>query len=376
MIKSKLPNVGISIFTSISKLANESKSLNLAQGFPNFSVDKNLVNIIKSVSQKDVHQYCPMQGNEMLRFEIKKLIKKTYKRNLETENILITAGATQGIFTCIQALVKENDEVVILDPSYDCYETPVLLCGAKSIRIPLDINYSPNWNQISDSINEKTRMLIINNPHNPSGKTWKKEDFNSLVTLLKKYPNLLVLSDEVYEFITYEKNHLSIHSFPMLHERCISVSSFGKTLHITGWKIGYLIAPKHLMSEIIKVHQYLVFCVNSLSQHVLLQFLPSFDAKKIRSLYQQKKDLFLSNLKKSRFQILPCEGSYFQSVSYNEISNKKDTEFVHDLIIKHKVAAIPFSVFNKDGKDNKTIRFCFAKDDQTLIKASKILCKI
>ena len=376
MIKSKLPNVGISIFTSISKLANESKSLNLAQGFPNFSVDKNLVNIIKSVSQKDVHQYCPMQGNEMLRFEIKKLIKKTYKRNLETENILITAGATQGIFTCIQALVKENDEVVILDPSYDCYETPVLLCGAKSIRIPLDINYSPNWNQISDSINEKTRMLIINNPHNPSGKTWKKDDFNSLVTLLKKYPNLLVLSDEVYEFITYEKSHLSIHSFPMLHERCISVSSFGKTLHITGWKIGYLIAPKHLMSEIIKVHQYLVFCVNSLSQHVLLQFLPSFDAKKIRSLYQQKKDLFLSNLKKSRFQILPCEGSYFQSVSYNEISNKKDTEFVHDLIIKHKVAAIPFSVFNKDGKDNKTIRFCFAKDDQTLIKASKILCKI
>ena len=376
MIKSKLPNVGISIFTSISKLANESKSLNLAQGFPNFSVDKNLVNIIKSVSQKDVHQYCPMQGNEMLRFEIKKLIKKTYKRNLETENILITAGATQGIFTCIQALVKENDEVVILDPSYDCYETPVLLCGAKSIRIPLDINYSPNWNQISDSINEKTRMLIINNPHNPSGKTWKKDDFNSLVTLLKKYPNLLVLSDEVYEFITYEKSHLSIHSFPMLHERCISVSSFGKTLHITGWKIGYLVAPKHLMSEIIKVHQYLVFCVNSLSQHVLLQFLPSFDAKKIRSLYQQKKDLFLSNLKKSRFQILPCEGSYFQSVSYNEISNKKDTEFVHDLIIKHKVAAIPFSVFNKDGKDNKTIRFCFAKDDQTLIKASKILCKI
>ena len=376
MIKSKLPNVGISIFTSISKLANESKSLNLAQGFPNFSVDKNLVNIIKSVSQKDVHQYCPMQGNEMLRFEIKKLIKKTYKRNLETENILITAGATQGIFTCIQALVKENDEVVILDPSYDCYETPILLCGAKSIRIPLDINYSPNWNQISDSINEKTRMLIINNPHNPSGKTWKKDDFNSLVTLLKKYPNLLVLSDEVYEFITYEKSHLSIHSFPMLHERCISVSSFGKTLHITGWKIGYLVAPKHLMSEIIKVHQYLVFCVNSLSQHVLLQFLPSFDAKKIRSLYQQKKDLFLSNLKKSRFQILPCEGSYFQSVSYNEISNKKDTEFVHDLIIKHKVAAIPFSVFNKDGKDNKTIRFCFAKDDQTLIKASKILCKI
>ena len=376
MIKSKLPNVGISIFTSISKLANESKSLNLAQGFPNFSVDKNLVNIIKSVSQKDVHQYCPMQGNEMLRFEIKKLIKKSYKRNLEAENILITAGATQGIFTCIQALVKENDEVVILDPSYDCYETPVLLCGAKSIRIPLDINYSPNWNQISDSINEKTRMLIINNPHNPSGKTWKKEDFNSLVTLLKKYPNLLVLSDEVYEFITYEKSHLSIHSFPMLHERCISVSSFGKTLHITGWKIGYLVAPKHLMSEIIKVHQYLVFCVNSLSQHVLLQFLPSFDAKKIRSLYQQKKDLFLSNLKKSRFQILPCEGSYFQSVSYNEISNKKDTEFVHDLIIKHKVAAIPFSVFNKDGKDNKTIRFCFAKDDQTLIKASKILCKI
>ena len=376
MIKSKLPDVGISVFTSISRLANESKSLNLAQGFPNFSVDKNLVNIIKVVSQKDVHQYCPMQGNEMLRFEIKKLIKQSYKRSIETENVLITAGATQGIFTCIQALVKEKDEVVILDPSYDCYETPVLLSGAKSIRIPLDKHYNPDWNLISDSINEKTRMLIINNPHNPSGKIWKDTDFNNLVSLLKKHPNLLVLSDEVYEFITYEKKHLSIHSYPFLHERCISVSSFGKTLHITGWKIGYLIAPKHLMNEIVKVHQYLVFCVNSLSQHVLLEFLPSFNAKKIKSLYQQKKDLFLSNLKNSRFQIFPCEGSYFQSVSYKEISDKKDTEFVHDLMLKHKVAAIPFSVFNKDGKDNKTIRFCFAKDDQTLIKASKILCEI
>ncbi len=376
MIKSKLPDVGISVFTSISKLANESNSLNLAQGFPNFSVDKKLVNIIKDVSQKDVHQYCPMQGNEMLRFEIKKLIKQSYKRSLETENVLITAGATQGIFTCIQALVKEKDEVVILDPSYDCYETPVLLSGAKSIRIPLDNHYNPDWNLISDSINEKTRMLIINNPHNPSGKIWKENDFKNLITLLKKYPNLLVLSDEVYEFITYEKKHLSIHSYSYLHERCVSVSSFGKTLHITGWKIGYLIAPKHLMNEIVKVHQYLVFCVNSLSQHVLLEFLPSFNAKKIKSLYQQKKDLFLSNLKNSRFQVLPCEGSYFQSVSYKEINHKKDTEFVRDLIIKYKVAAIPFSVFNKDGKDNKTIRFCFAKDDQTLIKASNILCKI
>ncbi len=373
---SKLPNVGISIFTSISKLANDTGAINLAQGFPNFKADQELINTIERVSSKNVHQYCPMQGNEILREQISKLIKDTYNRTLGINNILITAGATQGVFTCIQAIVKEKEEVIILDPSYDCYEAPVLLCGAKSIRIPLNEQYLPDWDLIAKSINEKTRLLIINTPHNPSGKNWTKKDFDALITLLKKHPKLLVLSDEVYEFITYEKKHLSIHSYSFLFNRAVSVSSFGKTLHVTGWKIGYLVAPPEIMKEILKVHQYLVFCVNSLSQHILSEYLPHFDPKKIRELYQAKRDLFASGISSSRFRLLPCEGTYFQSVCYDQISSENDLDFVYKLILHNKIAAIPFSVFNANNADSKTIRFCFAKDDQTLFKALETLCKI
>ena len=376
MIHSKLPNVGISIFSSISKLASEIGAINLAQGFPNFSADQELINTIHRVSTKDIHQYCPMQGHDALRLEIKKLIKITYERKVEINNILVTAGATQGIFTCIQAIVKEGEEVIILDPSYDCYEAPVLLCRAKSIRIPLNKEYLPDWNLISESINEKTRLIIINTPHNPSGKNWSSSDFDSLITILKKHPKLLVLSDEVYEFISYEKKHLSVHNYSFLFDRAVSVSSFGKTLHITGWKIGYLVAPSEIMKEIIKVHQYLVFCVNSMSQHILMEYLPSFEQERIKVLYQKKRDLFASGLADSRFKLLPCEGTYFQSVCYNEISKDKDVEFVEKMIVKHKIAAIPISVFNANNEDLKTIRFCFAKDDQTLIKATEVLCKI
>ena len=376
MNKSKLPGVGTSIFTVVSKMAKDNNAINLAQGFPNFPVDSTLIETIDEISKNDIHQYCPMQGLEQLRDKIRNIISKQYNRELNIQNILVTAGATQGIYTCIQALVKKNEEVIILDPSYDCYEVPVLLCDAKPIRIKLNDSFLPDWDKIEEAFNSKTRMIIINTPHNPSGRNWGISDFEKLEKIMNKFPNSLVLSDEVYEFISFEKNHISVHQRRSLHEKCISVSSFGKTLHITGWKIGYLVASDKIMEEILKVHQYLVFAVNSIAQHTLNSYLNKVNTINIKDLYQKKRDLFSSKMKGSRFRLMPCDGTYFQLACYDEISNKSDTKFIEHLIKEHNVAAIPVSGFYKNMDDNKMIRFCFAKDDATLINATELLCKI
>ncbi len=376
MNKSKLPGVGTSIFTVVSKMAKEHNAINLAQGFPNFPVDSTLINTINEVSKKDTHQYCPMQGLEQLREKIKHIILNQYNRSLKVKNILITAGATQGIYTCIQALVKKEDEVIILDPSYDCYEVPVLLCGAKPIRIKLNNSFLPDWDKIEEAFNSKTRMIIINTPHNPSGRNWDLSDFEKLEEIMNKFPNSLVLSDEVYEFISFEKKHISVHQRKNLFEKCISVSSFGKTLHITGWKIGYLVASDEIMKEILKVHQYLVFAVNSVAQHALNSYLKKINTIDIKDMYQKKRNLFSSKMKNSRFSLMPCDGTYFQLACYSKISNESDAKFVEYLIKEHNVAAIPVSGFYKNMDDHKMIRFCFAKDDATLINATKLLCKI
>ena len=376
MNKSKLPGVGTSIFTVVSKMAKENNAINLAQGFPNFPVDSTLIETIDEISKNDIHQYCPMQGLEQLRDKIRNIISKQYNRELNIQNILVTAGATQGIYTCIQALVKKNEEVIILDPSYDCYEVPVLLCDAKPIRIKLNDSFLPDWDKIEEAFNSKTRMVIINTPHNPSGRNWSLSDFEKLEEIMNKFPNSLVLSDEVYEFISFEKTHISVHQRKNLHEKCISVSSFGKTLHITGWKIGYLVASDKIMKEILKVHQYLVFAVNSLAQHTLNSYLNKVNPIDIKDMYRKKRDLFSSKMKGSRFRLMPCDGTYFQLACYNEISNVSDAKFVEHLIKEHNVAAIPVSGFYKNMDDNKMIRFCFAKDDTTLINATELLCKI
>ena len=376
MNKSKLPGVGTSVFTVVSKMAKDNNAINLAQGFPNFPVDSTLIDTINEISNNDIHQYCPMQGLEQLRDKIRNIIFSQYRRNLNIQNILVTAGATQGIYTCIQALVKKNEEVIILDPSYDCYEVPVLLCDAKPIRIKLNDSFLPDWDKIEEAFNSKTRMIIINTPHNPSGRNWSLSDFEKLEEIMNKFPNSLVLSDEVYEFISFEKKHISVHQRKNLHEKCISVSSFGKTLHITGWKIGYLVASDKIMNEILKVHQYLVFAVNSIAQHALNSYLNKVNPINIKDLYQKKRDLFSSQMKNSRFRLMPCDGTYFQLACYDEISSKSDTEFVEHIIKEHNVAAIPVSGFYKNMDDNKMIRFCFAKDDATLINATELLCKI
>ena len=374
---SKLPYITTSIFSKMSLLANEHAAINLSQGFPDFPIDVQLKNIISQKIQEDTHQYCPATGHPDLLEGIADITKKNYQRKTCIEKeILITAGATQAIYTAIQALVHPGDEVVILDPSYDCYIAPILLCNAKPVRVSLDTDFMPDWNSIQKHVNNKTKLIITNNPHNPSGRTWTKNDMNQLELLLNKFKNLHLLSDEVYEFITYENKHLSAHLYESLHKKSIIVSSFGKTLHVTGWKIGYVIADEKIMNEIKKIHQYMVFCVNSLSQHVIGAFLNQNGLNNINCLYQKKRDLFRKGIENSKFKLLPCEGTYFQTLSYDGISNLTDVEFAEKLTKEHGVAAIPVSVFSQENQHHKMIRFCFAKENSTLKKASDLLCKI
>ncbi|MCF8410025.1 MAG: aminotransferase class I/II-fold pyridoxal phosphate-dependent enzyme [Crocinitomicaceae bacterium] len=375
--ESKLPHVGTTIFTVMSKLATEHQAINLSQGFPNFPIDPILEEIVKKKASENVHQYAPMAGLPVLLDQISALVYKQYNRKTDPQSeLLVTAGATQAIFTTIQALVHTGEEVIILDPSYDCYESPVILAGAKPVRIPLNEHFLPDWNRIRSLVTNKTRLIITNNPHNPSGTMWRKEDMVELENLVQKNPNLLVLSDEVYEYITFENKHLSVNYSEILRARSIITSSFGKTFHITGWKIGYIVAPKVIMNEIKKVHQFLVFCVNSLAQASLAEYMNQVNVHELGQFYQQKRDDFRDQLKNSRFELLPCEGTYFQLASYGEISDENDVNFAKRLVLEHGVATIPLSVFNANGEDRKMLRFCFAKDENTIQQAAEKLCKI
>ena len=374
---SKLPNITTSIFSVMSQLANEHKAINLSQGFPNFPEDERLLQISERLIRENIHQYTPMAGLPKLLENIAKQTEKQYKRKVNTTTeMLITAGATQGVFTAINTFVSNGDEVIILDPSYDSYEPSVLVAGGKPVRVSLNLNYTPNFNKIEDAITSKTKMIVINNPHNPTGRIWTEQDFEALETILEKHPQVLILGDEVYEYITFSQPHISFNTRPKLVERTIVASSFGKSLHVTGWKVGYLIAPENLMFEMKKVHQFLVFSVNSFSQHAIADYLNVVDFSEVSKMYQQKRDLFQSLLKNSRFEMMPCDGTYFQVVNYNEISNQNDVDFAKLLIKKHGVAAIPISVFYNDATDKQMLRFCFAKTDKTLIAAAEKLNQI
>ena len=376
-LTSKLPNVGTTIFTVMSKMAVDYNAINLSQGFPNFPIDPVLVELLQKKASENIHQYNPMVGNLNLMIEISKLIQCSYNRAISVQDeLLVTAGATQAIFTTIQALVRRGEEVVILDPSYDCYESPIILAGGISKRISLTNEFLPDWELINSTVNEKTKLIITNNPHNPSGRIWNESDMKELENLLMRFPNLLVLSDEVYEYISFENQHLSVHANEFLRSRSIIVSSFGKTFHITGWKIGYLVAPEFIMKEIKKVHQFLVFCVNSVAQSVLADYLPLVKTENLGKFYQEKRDFFKERMMSSRFELMPCEGTYFQVAAYDAISTDSDIDFTKRLVTEYGVATIPLSVFNSDLKDRKMIRFCFAKDNDTLIQATERLCKI
>jgi len=374
---SKLPKIGTTIFTTMSKMAMEHNAINLAQGFPNFPVNERLLELTQETIRENSHQYAPMAGHPLLLDQLALLTNNSYGRVVDPNSeILVTAGATQAIFTTIQALIHTSDEVVILDPSYDCYAPAVSLSGGIPVHVSLTDSFLPDWSEIRAKCNSRTRMILINNPHNPSGRIFQESDIKSLENVLESFPKIILLSDEVYEYITFEQKHISVNTREKLLNRAVIISSVGKTFHITGWKIGYLIAPEFIMKEIKKVHQYLVFSVNSVAQITLSKYLKEVDVMQLGAYYQQKRNLFSDLIKESRFILLPSEGSYFQTVSFAPISDKNDVLFCEDLIKNYGVAAIPLSVFNESKKDNKVIRFCFAKDQQTLELAAKKLCRI
>lgn len=374
---SKLPNITNSIFSVMSQLANDHQAINLSQGFPNFPEDDRLLEISSRLIKQNIHQYAPMAGVPTLLEKIALQTEKKYNRKINfSSEIMITTGATQGIFTAINAFISNGNEVVILDPSYDSYEPSVLIAGGKPIRVSLKEDYTPDFNKIENAITSKTKLIIINNPHNPTGKVWTKIDFEQMEAILEKHPHVILLGDEVYEYITFSQPHISFNTRPKLIDRTIIASSFGKSLHVTGWKIGYLIAPAQLMNEIKKIHQFQVFSVNSFSQYVISEYLELVDFESISKMYQQKRNLFQELIKDSKFDLLPCEGTYFQVVNYSQISTKKDLDFAKELIQKHGVAAIPISVFYSDHTDRHMLRFCFAKTEETLYAAAEKLNKI
>tara|TARA_B100000508_G_scaffold140085_1_gene139982 strand:- start:71805 stop:72944 length:1140 start_codon:yes stop_codon:yes gene_type:complete len=376
-LQSKLPYVGTTVFTVMSKMAQDHKAINLSQGFPNFNVAEKLLDNYHKVIDGNYHQYKPMPGDARLLQEVAQKIEKHYGRSINPEKeLLITAGATQAIFTAIQAIIHKGDEAIVLDPSYDCYAPSVELAGGQPIHVNLNADFTVDWDKVEDQISKNTKLLVINNPHNPGGRVLSKQDIDSLEQIMRRHPHVFLLSDEVYEFIHFEEPHISVNTREVLHDRSIIVSSFGKTFHVTGWKIGYMVAPEAIMAEIKKVHQYVVFCVNSTAQETLSNYLPQVDLGDLSTFYQQKRDFFRERMKGSRFELLPCEGSYFQVARYNEISDLGDFDFAKEMTQKHGVAVIPISGFNKDKHDDHLIRFCFAKDEDTIIKATELLCKI
>lgn len=374
--KSKLPNVGTTIFTVMSALAKEHNAINLSQGFPNYPSSQKLNDLVASAMNNGYNQYAPMAGNLELRLAISNKYKLLYKSTYHPEKeITVTAGATQAIYTIISAFVRPNDEVILFKPAYDCYEPAVEINGGKVIPIQLSApNYKVNWQEVASKISSKTKMILINSPHNPSGTIWSKEDMLQLQKLAKD-TNIIVLSDEVYEHIVFDDvQHQSVCLFQDLKQRSFITASFGKTFHNTGWKIGYCCAPEYLMSEFRKVHQFNVFSVHHPSQKGIADYMQ--DAETYLSLdtfFQRKRDLFLNLISESRFKFRPSQGTYFQVLDYSDITDEYDFDFAKRLTKEFKIAAIPLSVFNEDGKDDKVLRFCFAKTNDTLKKAADVL---
>ena len=378
-MRSKLPNVTTTIFSVMSQLAAEQKAINLSQGFPDFKSDETLLNLVTEAMQKGYNQYAPMPGIFELRKVIAEKINTLYNSDYHPEtDITITAGATQAIFTAISACIHKDDEVIIFSPAYDCYEPAITLQGGKTVAIALHYpEYKIPWEEVRQKFSSKTKMMIINTPHNPSGAILSEEDLLQLQQLTEN-SNCLVLSDEVYEHIIFDdQKHQSVARFKGLRERSFLVASFGKTFHNTGWKMGYCAAPKELMDEFKKVHQFNVFCVNHPMQQALATYLKdASNYKHLPEFYQQKRDLFLEGINASRFKCIPAKGTYFQLLDYSAISDEPDVDFAKRMTIENKIASIPVSVFYPDGSDDKVLRFCFAKTDETLKKATDILCKL
>ena len=378
-LTSKLPQTGTTIFTVMSALSAEVGAINLSQGFPDYDCSPHLVDLVSTAMKEGHNQYAPMAGvmalREQLAYKTEKLYGATY--NPDTE-ITITAGGTQAVFTAISAVIHPNDEVIIFEPAFDCYAPAIKLMGGivKSLELePPD--YRIPWDMVKRLINNRTRMIILNSPHNPTATILRKSDIDELSAIVKNQ-DILILSDEVYEHLIYDgETHHSMARYPELQQRSFIIASFGKLCHTTGWKVGYCLAPAFLMQEFRKVHQFLVFSVNTPIQYAIAEYLKNERVYlDLPEFFQQKRDHFRQGLAQTRFELLPCSGSYFQSVTYNNIIDEKDSEFVIRLAKEFGVAAIPTSAFYTKATDHHVLRFCFAKKQETLDKAVDRLMKV
>lgn len=365
----------LTIFSEMTALATKHKAINLAQGFPDYEIDEVLKKLLGKATEQNYNQYAPLAGNPLL---INNLIEFNKKRtapiDFDSSEITIIPGATYGIFTALSTILQPYDEVIILEPAYDCYQPAIEINGGTPVFVSLNENFEVDWELLNSKISEKTKAIIVNSPHNPTGKIWTLEDWEKLWQLIKNR-EIFVISDEVYDLICYDDFHFfSAYQHPEIKKRCLCVFSFGKMFHITGWKIGHIIANPELTQAFRRIHQYLTFCVNAPAQQALAEYLEIFDTQKNNILMQQKRDFFLSEISKTSFSIKDIsQGSYFQILGYENISNKNDKEFAYWLTENHKVTSIPVSAFYHDKKDQRLLRFCFAKKEETILEAIKNL---
>ena len=376
-LQSKLPDVGTTIFTVMSKLAQDHGAINLSQGFPDFEPDEGLIERVEYHLRHGKNQYPPMIGIPELRNGISAKLKANSNIDVDSETeITITSGATEALFCAIEAVVRQGDQVIVFDPAYDSYEPAVSLAGGRTIHIPMTLpDYRIDWEALQQKLNSNTRLIIINSPHNPSSSILQGDDLDKLADAIRPL-NCFVLSDEVYEHIIFDgEAHASVLTHPELRAKSLAVFSFGKTYHVTGWKIGYCIAPPEITTEFRKIHQFNVFTTPTPMQWAISDFLESNpqNYQQLSAFYQHKRDLFCSLLEPSRFKLLRSRGTYFQLADYSEISDMKDTDFANWMTTEKGVAVIPLSPFYQSSPDTKIVRFCFAKQEETLKEAAQII---
>ena len=376
IIHSKLANVGTTIFTVMSALSVKHDAVNLGQGFPDFEMNENLVALVNEAMRKGHNQYVHMSGLPSLREQLSEKMNDDYQSNVNPETeITVTPGGTYAIYTAFTTILKPGDEVIVFEPAYDSYIPNIEINGAVAITIPLQFpDYRINWEQVAERVNSKTKAIIINSPHNPSGSVLDEHDIASLRNIVNG-TNIFIISDEVYEHLIFDdKKHLSILKYPDLFERSFVCFSFGKVYHCTGWKLGYCVAPASLMKEFRKVHQFNCFTCNSPTQFALASFLKEkIQYQSLGKFLQQKRDFFQELMQQTRFTPLPSHGSYFQLYSYEKITDEKEIDFAIKLTEEARVATIPVSAFYKTPVDNKVLRFCFAKKEATLVEAANRL---
>ena len=379
LITSKLPSTGTSIFSVMSALANKHNAINLSQGFPNFDCSERLIELAAKYMRKGFNQYAPMPGVPVFRQRLAEKIKRLYGVEIDPDmEITVTSGATQALFCAISAFVKPDDEVILIEPAYDSYRPAVEINGGIPIAYQMQApDYKVDWKMLVRLITWKTKMIVVNTPHNPTGKIFKNGDWAELQAIAEDR-DILVLCDEAYEHIVFDgERHRSLLSYPKIYSRGLAVFSLGKTLHATGWKLGFCVAPPRLTKEFRKVHQFNVFSVNTPAQYAVAEFFDDpAEYEQLNAFFQKKRDFLLAATEGSRFRPVHSEGTYFQLFDYSAISDEPDTEFAKRMTIEHGVAAIPVSVFNSSKQDDHIIRLCFAKKEETLAKAGELLRKI